>query len=320
MLKAGIVGAGVFGGHHAEKYAGRADVALTAVYDCEFDRAAALAGRHGAAAIANYDDFLDEVDILTIAAPAAVHFQLGIHALRRDRHIYMEKPLALRVDHADALAEAAAARGLVLQVGHQERLVAEAMGALPANDAPRRVEFLRCGPPSGRCEDVSAVFDLMIHDLDLAARMGFDAPTRVTAVGDEHETVATLWFPGGRSASFVASRRSDVRRRAMTAVFDDGETTLDFIDRTIVSTRTSRIDAAAGAAPADPLGACVSGFVSAVLGERGPLVSGAEASRAVRLAVAVEEARERLAAEAIISANARAAEALLAREARKLTA
>ena len=170
MLRAGIVGAGVFGRIHAKKYSAHEGVTLNAVIDPDQEKADAAAAEFGAAAYADYDAFLDNVDVLTIAAPAAAHYELGVKALRAGRHVYVEKPLALNSTDADEMIETALAQDLVLRVGHQERLVVDALGLFADGATPMHLEFARCGPASGRCEDVSVVFDLMIHDLDLAAR------------------------------------------------------------------------------------------------------------------------------------------------------
>ena len=72
-LRAGVVGAGVFGAHHARKYASLDGVELTAVLDPHADRTRALAGPLGATAFASLDAFLDAVDLVTVASPASSH-------------------------------------------------------------------------------------------------------------------------------------------------------------------------------------------------------------------------------------------------------
>ena len=293
LLRAGVAGAGVFGGIHAQKYEASNDAELTAVYDPDEARAQILAERYGARACKSYDEFLEQIDIATIAAPAAVHFDLGLRAIRDGRHVYMEKPLALSVAHAEELDDAARRADVIVQVGHQERLVVDAIGLFTDGAIPNQVEFARCGPSSGRCEDVSVVWDLMIHDLDLLARIGMGSLLEAHAVGDEHETTATLHFTGGRAASLIASRRCPERRRTMTARYDDGDVTLDFMERAIRSTRPFNVpqDSALARALADPLGAHVQSFLDAILGRKTTHISCADARSAVHFAEAVEAAR-----------------------------
>lgn len=294
-LRTGIAGAGVFGGYHACKHAASPRLGLAGIYDPDLARAATLAGNVGARAFSSFKDLLDEIDAVTIAAPAGAHFSLAHEALFAGKHVYVEKPLALTLAEADALIALAEAKGVVLQVGHQERFVLAAMG-LPRGDVfPRTLECGRAGPPTGRGEDVPVALDLMIHDLDLARFFGFARPLKVDACGSYDETIATLTFDGGRTASFVASRRADARQRLMKAVYDDGSIEIDFLERTIANGTGASLaanDFAAGpAALGDPLGASIDAFVAAVLDGKRAIVDGKAGRGALEWALMVEQSR-----------------------------
>ena len=72
LLRAGVIGAGVFGGHHAHKFASLPGVQLTAVLDPHAERAEALAGPLRAAVFEDLDAFLGAVDVVTavVSTPA----------------------------------------------------------------------------------------------------------------------------------------------------------------------------------------------------------------------------------------------------------
>ncbi len=298
-LKTGVIGAGVFGAFHARKNAASPRIDFTGVYDADASRAATLASECGATAFASADALFAAVEAVTIAAPAPLHFPLAQSALSAGLHVYVEKPLALTLADADALIALAGAKGLVLQVGHQERFVLAAMGLPRGEVLPRSLEFGRAGPPTGRGEDVPIALDLMIHDLDLARLFGFSAPVKVDACGGYDETIATLTFDGGRTASFIANRRASARRRVMKAVYDDGAIDIDFLARTIVNdTRASLAanDFAAGpAALNDPLGASIDAFVAAILDGARAIVDGRAGRGALEWALMIEDARIALA-------------------------
>ncbi len=299
-LKTGVVGAGVFGAFHAGKHASSSRADLTGVWDIDADRAGALADRFGAKRFSSLDLLLSTVDALTIATPAPTHFDIAKRALTAGKHVYVEKPLAMTVAEADILIALAERKSLVLQVGHQERFVLAAMGAPRDDAAPRRLEFSRCGPPSGRGEEVSVVFDLMIHDLDIARLFGFGAPLKVAASGDRHETIATLTFEGGRQCSFIASRRMDARRRVLRAEYDDGAVEIDFVNRTI--SNSAEANAAKKqlnmSAFADPLGVSVEAFFSSILDGAKTMIDGKAGRGAIEWAALIEGAREKLNASA----------------------
>ncbi|MEK7266721.1 MAG: Gfo/Idh/MocA family oxidoreductase [Pseudomonadota bacterium] len=299
-LKTGVVGAGVFGAFHAGKHAASPRAILSGIWDTDADRAGALADRHGARRHSTLDTLLQSVDAVTIATPAPSHFEIARQALEAGRHVYVEKPLAMNVEEADILIALAESQSLVLQVGHQERFVLAAMGAPRPGAAPRKLQFSRCGPPSGRGEDVSVVFDLMIHDLDIARLFGFATPVKVSACGDRHETVATLTFEGGRQCSFVASRRMEARRRVLKADYDDGSIEIDFVNRTFANSTSSAAapEFADLSAFADPLGASVEAFFASALDGAVTMVDGRAGRGAIEWASLIEGARENLNASA----------------------
>jgi predicted dehydrogenase len=59
-----------------------------------------------------------EIDALVIATPAATHPAFARRALEQGKHVFVEKPLAMRVSDADDLIRLAAARRVTLMVGH----------------------------------------------------------------------------------------------------------------------------------------------------------------------------------------------------------
>src|SRR5579875_1163086 len=113
-LKAGVVGAGVFAGFHARKYAELRDVTLAGVYDPDAERARRLAAELGARAFESLPAMLDACHLVTVASPASTHAQAAEQAIAAGRHVYVEKPLATRVDAGAALVGHAEARRLIL--------------------------------------------------------------------------------------------------------------------------------------------------------------------------------------------------------------
>ena len=297
LLKAGVVGAGVFGGHHARKYGGLPGVELAGVFDVDLARARALAEPLG---VAGYDDmaaFLAAVDVVTVATPAVHHAAAALAALKAGKPVYCEKPLAVTRQDADALVAAARRAGVHLACGHQERVVFQAMGLLDIPEQPLRLEAVRRGTPSDRNLDVSVVLDLMIHDIDLALALCAADPLTVEGEGamtrrDSLVQPPSLdWvkvevlFENGFIAVFDSSRVAEARERTMKVVYPSGEVEIDFLARTFRNTTPFPLIESFTETPAgkDPLGASVAGFLAAVRGESPrPVVTGEEAARALR--------------------------------------
>ena len=294
-LRIGVAGAGVFGAHHAAKYAAHDQAALTAIFDVERDRANSLADRFGVAAYRDYSEFLRDLDAVIIAAPATVHFELARDALKAGCHIFVEKPLALCAADADKLIEVAAEKQRVLQVGHQERYVFDAAGLFGRDRAPTKIDCARRGSTNGRCEDVSVVFDLMVHDLDLVRQLTNAELLDADAHGCADEVSAALQLSNGTIAALNASRRASSLERHMTLTYDDGVIEFDFIKREISNSTPAILDAgfanAEGAmAYSDPLGFGANQFIAAISSGHEPIVSGRHGRIAVDWAERIEGA------------------------------
>lgn len=301
-LKGGVIGAGVFGGHHARKYVGAPDTVLSAVFDSHHpDRAAALAAPLGGRAFHKLDEFLEAVDVVTVASPASVHVEGALAALKAGKPVYIEKPIAIRLDDADKIMAEAARQNLVVACGHQERVVFQAMGLFDIPEQPLRLESIRHGTPSERSLDVSVVLDLMIHDLDLALSLSAAEPLAVEGEGAVDfsggwdRARAEVTFDDGFTAVFDASRMAEERKRSMKLVYPSGEVEIDFISRAFRNTTGFVLNPDYADTPAvkDTLQTSVDGFLAAVRGRSPrPIVTAQEAARALDLALAVEQALE----------------------------
>ncbi|HEY9219403.1 MAG TPA: Gfo/Idh/MocA family oxidoreductase, partial [Phenylobacterium sp.] len=268
-LRGGVIGAGVFGGHHARKYASLPGVRLAAVLDPHLERAVALAEPLGGQAFTDLAAFLETVDVVTVASPAIHHAGQALAALRAGKPVYVEKPIGVTLEEADAIIAEADRRGLVVAVGHQQRVVFEAMGLFNIPEQPLRLEALRHGPPSPRSLDVSVVLDLMVHDLDLALTLSDAEPVTAEAEGlmgasgawDTARTEVT--FDDGFTATFDASRRAEGFRRTMHIVYPSGEVEIDFLTHAFRNTTPFTLNPDYDDTPAakDQLAASVAGFL-----------------------------------------------------------
>ncbi len=296
-LKVGVAGAGVFGNYHAQKAAASARTQLVGVFDIDLKRASHLAAGFGAAGFDDFDALLAACDAVVLAVPATYHAAMTGRALAADRHVLVEKPLALDTTTARALAGEAVTRGKVLQVGHQERFVARAMGIFAIDEVPLRLESVRAGPPpaNGRAGDVSVIWDLMIHDLDLAACLigrefsACHAQGRRETTAHLDEAVAEFEFRAGGTAWMRASRAQEARERTMKLVYPSGEIAVDFLTRQLTNTTPYTVKVDISADLPDPLGAADESFFAACLGEAENQVPGHGAIAAVTMAEAAEK-------------------------------
>ncbi|HEB84532.1 MAG TPA: Gfo/Idh/MocA family oxidoreductase, partial [Bacteroidetes bacterium] len=172
-----------------------------------------------------------------LAAPTVTHGEIGLVVLEAGRHLLMEKPIASTSGEARLLVERAAAKGLVLQVGHIERFNPAVTALRGVELRPRFVEAHRLAPYSPRGADVSVVLDLMIHDIDVLLHWMGREVERVDAAGVPVITRAAdianarITFSGRRVANLTASRISLKRMRKFRMFQEDAYITVDFEKR-----------------------------------------------------------------------------------------
>jgi predicted dehydrogenase len=112
-LRFGLAGTGYWAQvAHARALAATPGVTLAAVWGRDPEKARALAGQHQAAAHADFDAFLADVDAVAFSIPPDVQCELATRAARAGRHLLLEKPVATSATAADSLATAVAAAGV----------------------------------------------------------------------------------------------------------------------------------------------------------------------------------------------------------------
>src|SRR4051794_37650347 len=109
-LKFGLVGCGRIAKRHSELL-GTGQIAgarLSAVCDIEPSRADELARRFDVPSFHDYGEMLSsaDVDVISVLTPSGMHAKHAIQAAEAGKHVVVEKPMALRLDDADAMVAA----------------------------------------------------------------------------------------------------------------------------------------------------------------------------------------------------------------------
>jgi predicted dehydrogenase len=263
-LRVGIAGAGHFGRYHALKVAASSRSRLAGIFDPHLERAKTIGWEAGAKEM-GFEDLLAASDALIVAAPARAHYELASRALQAGKHVLVEKPIAATLAQADELGALAQERGLVLQVGHQERFSAAYLAMAGKVGAPLYIEATRIAPFKPRGTDVSVILDLMIHDLDMVLALMDSEIESVDAVGapvaSAHEDIANarLRFRNGAVATVTASRISPRTERRMRIFAQNCYMAADFSARRLTVISRGSVDDGA-LAPGQQAVAGVPGF------------------------------------------------------------
>lgn len=249
-LRLGVAGVGRFGRLHAEKMAGLEGARLVAVADLDGARAAAVATALGADSASDHRALIGRVDAVSVAVPAAAHYAVTKDFLEAGIHVLVEKPLTDSVATAREIATLANTRSLVLQVGHIERFSEAFRVVAPRVVRPLYIESIRLAPFSPRGNDVSVVFDVMIHDIDLVLALARAPVTKVAAVGtpvfsgSDDIANARLEFADGCVAAVTASRISLKTERKLRIFQSDAYIRIDHGDRSVRTVRKKGLDSA----------------------------------------------------------------------------
>jgi UDP-N-acetylglucosamine 3-dehydrogenase len=197
-LRAGLVGLGMMGRHHARVLASLPGVDFIGVSDPAGDVNSVAQGRPVVKSVAELIAL--DIDYVMVAVPTIYHLEIGKELAAFGIHAMVEKPLSHDTVSSHALAKAFADAGLVGAVGHIERYnpaLQEARRRLEQLGSLYQVVTRRQGPFPARIADVGVVKDLATHDIDLTSWITGQPYVSVSAqtalrTGREHEDLVAV--------------------------------------------------------------------------------------------------------------------------------
>lgn len=314
VLRAGVIGLGMMGRHHAR--------VLQSVEGVEFVGAAdALGDRHGAAGSAPVVATVQElvalgIDTAVVAVPTAFHEAVGLELAAAGVHALIEKPVAVDEQAAARLVSAFDAAGLVGAVGHIERYNPALRALRTRLDAGElgevyQIATRRQGPFPARIADVGVVKDLATHDIDATAWIARSPFVHVGALactksGRPHEDLVTVTgqLADGTVTSHLVNWLTPFKERLIVVTGERGAFVADTLDADLTfhengttATAWDQVAAFRGVAEGastrfaiekrEPLLVEHEAFRDAVLGRGDDIVTLAEGARTVAVAEAV---------------------------------
>jgi len=238
MLRIGVLGAGHLGKIHIRLLLELTnEFSVVGFYDPNDANAAAVEEQFGLKRFHAIAELLDEVDCVDIITPTLAHFECAAQALRKSKHVFIEKPVTETVDEARILMELAREADVKVQVGHVERFNPAFQAALPYFNKPMFIETHRLAQFNPRGTDVPVVLDLMIHDLDTILSVVKSGIKRISASGvavvsDTPDiTNARIEFDNGCVANLTASRISLKNMRKSRFFQKDAYISVDFLTK-----------------------------------------------------------------------------------------
>ena len=237
MLKIGVLGVGHLGKFHLNNWKEIAGIEIVGFYDPHETTAASVVEKYQLKRFTSADELIDASDAVDVVAPTDQHFECCEKAIRKGKHVFVEKPLASTMDEARQLVKLAAESAIKLQVGHVERFNPAflAIKDLPLN--PMFIEVHRLAQFNPRGTEVSVILDLMIHDIDIILSIVKSDVKSISASGvavmTETPDIANvrIEFNNGCVANLTSSRISMKKMRKIRLFQKDAYIGIDFLNK-----------------------------------------------------------------------------------------
>lgn len=237
MLKIAVFGAGHLGKFHLNNWLEIEGVSLTGFYDPDDHNAQMVADKYKLKRFTNAEELMDTCDAVDIIAPTIYHYELCDLALRKGKHVFVEKPLANTMDEARMLVKLAKESNLKFQVGHVERFNPAFLSLKDYNLQPMFIEVHRLAQFNPRGTDVSVILDLMIHDIDIIlnlvkSNVSYISANGVAVMSDTPDIAnVRIEFDNGCVANLTSSRISMKKMRKMRLFQKDAYIGIDFLEK-----------------------------------------------------------------------------------------
>jgi len=314
-LKIGVVGAGAWGRNHVRTVAGLADAELAAVCDTDPKVRERVSRQYpGVLVTSDVAALLAAVDAVIVASPAATHAAVALQVLEAGKPVLVEKPFALSVKDAEAVAKRGAQKAVPVLAGHLlvYHPAIERLREMVQTGELGRVFYLyglRVNLGQVR-KDENALWSFGPHDVSVALYLLDEEPVQVSAHGKsylqpgiEDVVFLTMEFESGVIAHVQMSWLDPHKERKLTVVgekkmvvFDDMEPRekLRIYDKGVdrppeyrsfgESLAIREGDIFIPRIPAvEPLAAELAHFVRAAQGRESPRASAADGVRVVRV-------------------------------------
>lgn len=318
-IRIGLIGAGRMGKVFAHTLAFTvSEVDLVAVADVDPKTCAEVAARYGAKySYTDYHELLkrDDIDAVVVVTPTATHAEVIKAAALAGKHIFSEKPLAQTLGMCDEAMAAVSAAGVKLQLGFMRRFDAAYVMAKKKIEAgaigmpvmfrsssrdPKRtsLEFARRENSGG------LIMDMGVHDFDLARWLMGSEVMRVQTeggclvfpelkeVGDIDNAMINLRFANDTVGNIDVSRNAvygyDIRTEVLGS---DGGLLIGNLQQTSTLVMT-RAGVTHDTVPyfmerfGEAYAAEIRDFVSCLVDNRPPSVTGLDARKATAIGIA----------------------------------
>ncbi len=265
--------------------------------------------------ISNYEKLIEDENVkaVVIATPAVTHYELAKKALYKDKHVFVEKPLAMTVKEGEELVKTAKEKNKILMVGHllQYHPAIRKLKELISIGKLGKIQYIysnRLNIGKLRMEE-NILWSFAPHDISVIIKLLGEEPIKVYAYGGDYlnkgiydTTISILEFQNGAKAHIFVSWLHPFKEQKLVVVgteamvvFDDLTEeklfyyphTIEWVDGKIpVAHKAKRLIVKVD--KEEPLKNEIKHFLDCITNKKEPLTDGFEALRVLRVLEACE--------------------------------
>ena len=237
MLKVGIFGVGHLGKFHISNWKEIDGVKIVGFFDPNNDNANEVINTHGLKRFSDEEKLIEACDIIDVITPTDLHFEVCMMAIRKGKHVFVEKPLAHTLQEGKDLVNMVREAGVKMQVGHVERFNPAYLALKELNLNPMFIEVHRLAQFNPRGTEVSVILDLIIHDIDIILSLVKSDVKSISASGvavmTDTPDIANvrIEFNNGCVANLTSSRISMKKMRKVRLFQKDAYIGIDLLEK-----------------------------------------------------------------------------------------
>ncbi|MBM4241648.1 MAG: Gfo/Idh/MocA family oxidoreductase [Euryarchaeota archaeon] len=301
-VNVGVIGVGAMGYNHARVFSLLENANLLAVSDLMKDKADKVSQKYKTLSFVDYKKILEmpEIEAVSVCVPTTHHFDVVMEAIENEKHVLVEKPISFTLKEAKKMVKAAKKHGIKLATGHVERfnpVVGKAKELIESGVIGDVVSASakRVGPFPPRIKDVGVTVDLAIHDIDVMFYLFDSRVSQIFAnmgsilaevLYEDHAEIMTK-FNNGIIGMLEVNWLTPYKKRELEITGVDGIISIDYIDQSIkvYGKFAQNIDIA----HKEPLKEEISSFLSCLINDHDPKITGEDGVYALKVVLAAME-------------------------------
>lgn len=237
MLKVGVFGVGHLGKFHLNNWKEIEGVKLIGFFDPNNENANQVIEQYGLKRFMDEEKLMDACDIIDVTTPTDHHFNICMQAIRKGKHVFVEKPLAHTIQEGRDIVNMVREANIKMQVGHVERFNPAFLALKDMTLNPMFIEVHRLAQFNPRGTEVSVILDLMIHDIDIILSLVKSDVKHISASGvavmTDTPDIANvrIEFNNGCVANLTSSRISMKKMRKIRLFQPNSYIGIDFLEK-----------------------------------------------------------------------------------------